>query len=203
MSLQVEIVALRHQLALYHESVRRPRIRPGDRVLWTWPPRHWDRPWELLVFVQLATVVAWQRRRFRGHWTRLSQRQPGRPAVSQEVRRLVRAISIANPRWGAPQILEELRQLGITVAKATVEKYRVRPRRPPSPSWRTLLKTCMWEIVSLDFFPVPTAGFKMLFLLIILAHDRRRILHFNSYRASDRPVDRAAVGGGLPSDCCA
>ena len=110
---------------------------------------------------------------------RLSQKEPGRPAISRELRTLIRDVSIANPHWGAPRIVGELRKLGITVAKSTIEKYRVRPRRPPSPSWRAFLKNHVSEIVALDFFTVPTITFRVLFVLIVLAHDRRRILHFN------------------------
>jgi transposase InsO family protein len=99
--------------------------------------------------------------------------------VSEELRSLIRDISTANPRWGSPRILGELRKLGITVAKSTVEKYRVRPRRPPSPTWRAFLKNHVSEIVALAFFTVPTVTFRVLFVLIVLAHDRRRVLHFN------------------------
>ncbi len=72
----------------------------------------------------------------------------------------------------------ELRKLGIAVAKSTVENYRIRPRRPPSPSWRAFLKAHLSEIVALDFFTAPTVNFRVLFVPIVLAHDRRRILHF-------------------------
>ena len=180
MSLQVEIAALRHQLTVYKRSVRRPRVRPSDRLFWAWLARYWDRWREALVFVQPATVLAWQRKRFRAHWTRLSRPgRPGRPTISQEVRDLIREISAANPRWGSPRMLGELRKLGIPVAKSTVEKYRVRPRRPASPSWRAFLKNHMRELVALDFFTVPTVGFKVLFVLIVFAHDRRKVIHFN------------------------
>lgn len=185
MALQVEIVALRHQLALYHALVRRPRIRPGDRVFWARLARYGDRWREVLVVVQPATVIGWQRKRFRDHWARLGHRQPGRPAVSQELRQLIRDISIANPRWGAPRIVGELRKLGIAVAKATVERYRVRLRGPSSPTWRAFLKNHVSELVALDFFTVPTVTFRVLFVLIVLAHDRRRILHFN---VTDHPT---------------
>jgi len=177
--LQLEIVALRHQVNLYRRSIRRPPIRPGDRILWAWLARHWGRWREVLVFVQPATVLAWQRRRFRDHWARLSRRQPGRPAVSPELRDLIRDLSTANPRWGAPRILGELRKLGIAVAKSTVEKYRLRPRRPPSPSWRAFRKNPLSELVALDFFTVPPVRCTGLFVLIVLAHDRRRSLHCN------------------------
>ena len=92
---------------------------------------------------------------------------------------MIRDISAANPRWGSPRILGELRKLGIPVAKSTVEKYRVRPRRPPSPAWRAFLKNHLPELVALDFFTVPTVGFKVLFVLIVLAHHRRNVVHFN------------------------
>ena len=130
--------------------------------------------------MQPATVLAWQRRRFRDYWARLSRtRRPGRLAIPKEVQALIRGISAANPRWGASRILGEVRKLGIVVAKSTVEKYRVRPRRAPSPAWRTFLKIHATELVTLDFFTVPTVGFKVLFVLMILAHARRKVVHFN------------------------
>ncbi len=88
-------------------------------------------------------------------------------------------MSAANPTWGSPRIVGELRKLGIEVTKATVEKYRMRLSRPPSPSWRTFLGTHAKDLVSLDFFTVATVRFEILFVLVILAHDRRRVRHFN------------------------
>jgi putative transposase len=88
-------------------------------------------------------------------------------------------MSRANPTWGAPRIVGELRKLGIDVAKSTVEKYRVRPRRPSSPIWKTFLKNHVKDLVSLDFLVVPTVTYKVLFVLVILAHDRRQVVHFN------------------------
>jgi transposase InsO family protein len=85
----------------------------------------------------------------------------------------------ANPTWGAPHIVGELRKLGIDVAKSTVEKYRVRPERPSSPTWKTFLKNHVQDLVALDFFVVPTVRHKVLFVLVILAHHRRRVVHFN------------------------
>ena len=88
------------------------------------------------MFVKPETVIAWQRKRFRDHWTRLSRRgKPGRPPIAKEVRNLIRRMSTANPRWGSPRILGELGKLGIEIAKSTVEKYMVRQRKPPSPTW--------------------------------------------------------------------
>ena len=178
-SLQVEIVALRHQLAIYERAIRRPRVNRSDRIFWSWLARHWTRWREVLVFVQPATVLAWQRTRFREHWARLSRKEPGRPAISQGLRALIWDISVANPRWGSPRILGELRKLGIAVAKSTIENYRVHPRKPSSPSWRAFLQNHVTELVALDFFTVPTVGFKVLFVLVVLIHHRRKVIHFN------------------------
>jgi putative transposase len=180
LSLQVEILALRRQLTVYHRSIQRPRVRPADRMLWSWLSRGWPRWREVLVVVQPATVLAWQRKRFREHRARLSRAgRSGRPTIGREVRALIREIAAANPRWGSRRILGEVRKLGIAVAKSTVEKYRIRWRRPASPAWRAFLKHHLTEIAALDFFTVPTVGFKVLFVLIGLAHERRKVVHFN------------------------
>jgi putative transposase len=99
--------------------------------------------------------------------------------LAKEVRDLIRTMWQANPTWGAPRIVGELRTLGIHVAKSTVEKYRLRHRKPPSPTWKTFLHDHIQDVVALDFFVVPTVTFKVLFVLVILAHERRRIVHFN------------------------
>jgi putative transposase len=179
-SLQAEVIALRHQLTVYHRLVRRPQIRPADRILWSWLSRHWARWRDALVFVQPATVIAWQRKRFRDHWRRISQcGKPGRSAISQEIRELIRRMSSANPLWGTPRIVGELAKLGIEVAKSTVDKYRVRPRKPPSPTWKAFLQNHVTDLVSIDFFVVPTIQFKLLFVLVVLAHARRKVIHCN------------------------
>ena len=83
----------------------------------------------------------------------------------------------ANPRWGAPRIHGELLKLGIDVCQATVAKYMGRRRQPPSQTWRTFLRNHVGQIVAADFFVVPTATYRLLFVLVLLAHDRRRIRH--------------------------
>jgi transposase InsO family protein len=88
-------------------------------------------------------------------------------------------MSAANPTWGSPRILGELRKLGLSVAKSTVEKYMIRPRKPRSPSWRSFLANHIRDLVSIDFFVVPSVRFKVLFVLVVLAHHRRWVVHFN------------------------
>lgn len=148
--------------------------------MWSWLSRLWPGWQAALAVVQPRTVIVWQRRRFRDHWRCLSQKgKPGRPAIAKEVQRLIRDMSQANPTWGAPRIVGELCKLGIDVAQSTVEKYRVRPCQPPSPTWKIFLKNHVTELISLDFFVVPTVTYKVLFVLLILAHERRRVVHFN------------------------
>jgi len=179
-SLCLENFALRHQLGIYKRTVDRPRLRSTDRVLWAWLARLWPGWRDALVFVQPHTVIAWQQQRVRNHWRRLSQRgKPGRPTVAQEVRTLIQDMWQANPTWGSPRIVGELHKLGIEMAKSTVETYRVRPRRPSSPTWKTFLQNHVQDLVALDFFVVPTVTHKVLYVLLILAHERRRVVHFN------------------------
>ena len=85
----------------------------------------------------------------------------------------------ANPTWGAPRIHGELLKLGIAIAEATVGHYMVRRRPPPSQTWRTFLTNHIGQLVSVDFFVVPTLTFRVLFVFVVLAHDRRQILHVN------------------------
>jgi putative transposase len=96
-------------------------------------------------------------------------------------------MSAANPGWGSPRIVGELRKLGIDVAKSTVEKYRVRSRKPPSPTWKAFLNNYVRDLVAIDFFVVPTVRNKVLFVLVVLAHQRRRVVHFN---VTERPTAR-------------
>jgi putative transposase len=84
-----------------------------------------------------------------------------------------------NPSWGAPRIHGELRKLGIDIGESSVGKYMVRYRRPPSQTWRTFLDNHFTQLVSIDFFTVPTIRFQVFYVFLVMAHDRRRILHFN------------------------
>ena len=203
LSLRVENVALRHQLAIYQRTVRRPTIRPEDRILWSWLSRCWARWRDVLIFVQPETVLAWQRRRFRDHWARRSRAgTPGRPQISKEIRELIRTISSANSLWGTPRIVGELGKLGIKVAKSTVDKYRVRSRKAPSPNWKAFLKNHVNDLVSIDFFIVPTIRFKLLYRLDCPGTFTAEGVALQHYRESDRRVDCPADRGSLSLGQC-
>ncbi len=179
-ALQAEILALRHQLLVLQRSRRgyKLRLSSADRVLWVWLSRLWTEWRSALIIVKPETVIAWQRQGFRLYWRWKSRHSEGRPSVSREVRDLIRRMSLANPRWGAPCIHGELSKLGIQVSQATVAKYMDRHRKPPSQNWRTFLNNYMQTLVSADFFVVPTITFRLLFVFVILSHDRRRPIHF-------------------------
>ena len=177
-ALHLEVLALRHQLEVLQRSQpRRLRLVHADRWLWTWLSRVWTAWRTALVIVKPETVMAWHRRGFRFVWTWKSRRRTSRPTAPADLRALIRTMSQTNPLWGAPRIHGELLKLGMDVSQATVAKYMVRRRQPPSQTWRTFLGNHIGQVMAADFFVVPTATCRLLFVLVILAHERRRVVH--------------------------
>jgi transposase InsO family protein len=177
-ALQLEILVLRHQLHVLQRSRRRRvRLTQADRLLWVCLSRIWTEWRSAIVIVRPETVIAWHRHAFRRFWTWKSRHRIGRPAMPSDIRVLIRTMSQANPLWGAPRIHGELLKVGIDVSQASVAKYLVRHRRPPSQSWRTFLANHVHQIMAADFFMVPTATGRLLFVLVMLAHHRRRVVH--------------------------
>ena len=84
-----------------------------------------------------------------------------------------------NPLWGAPRIHGELLKLGIDVGETSVGKYMVRRPKPPPQTWRIFLENHLKTTVSVDFFTVPTIRFQVLYVFVVLAHERRRMIHVN------------------------
>jgi putative transposase len=178
--LALENLALRQQLTVYKRTAKRPKLRTSDRLFWASLSWVWTGWRTALIIVAPETVLRWQRRRFRLYWTKLSGRAPaGRPPVSPEIRALVSRMAAANPLWGAPRLHGELLKLGIHVAERTVSRLIPKRRTPPSQTWRTFLTNHVRDLVSIDFFTVPTAHLRVLFVLVVLAHHRRRVVHFN------------------------
>jgi putative transposase len=179
--LWAEILALRHQIAVLQRTTsKRPRLRPIDRLMWVLLSRVWPNWRRAMLIVTPATIVRWHRRAFAAYWRWNSRpRRVGRPAVAADIRALIRQMHQANPFWGAPRIHGELQKLGIDVAQATVAKYLGRRDGPASQSWRTFLANHVSQLASIDFFTVPTATFRVLFVFVVLSHDRRRIVHVN------------------------
>ena len=179
-ALQLEIIALRHQLGVLQRSVKRPKLNRFDRFLWAW-------------FVSLERMALSSAHRQTGHRHRVAPQGispvfgPGKFAaahagdrqLSEEIRKLIRKMSRDNPLWGAPRIHRELLKLGIDVSATSVSKHMVHRRNPPSQTWRTFLENHVKTTVSIDFFTVPTIRFQVLYVFLGSAHDRRRIVHFN------------------------
>ena len=173
----LENVALRQQLAIVSRKVPHPQLRRSDRLFGVLLAHAW-RDWRTaLMVVQPDTVLRWHSQWFRRRWPlRSKQTCPGRPSISAAIRALVDTRRTANPLWGAPRIPGELGKLGIDVSERTISRLLRRRRRPPSQTWRTLTNH-VTSLVSMDFVTVPTLTGRVLFVLVLLTHHRRRIVH--------------------------
>ncbi len=173
---------MRQQLAMVADGDRkRLSFRRSERIFWVWLYRLWPACLQTLKIFKPDTLVRWHQKGFRLYWTWKSRRRwGGRPATDPDVRELIRTMSRNNVGWGAPRIHGELQMLGIPVSESTVAKYMVRHRNPPSQTWRTFLDNHVTDLVSVDFFTVSTATFRVLYVLIVLRHERREIVHFNA-----------------------
>ena len=188
--LAIENLAMRQQLAILRGKVKRPRLRQRDRIFWAILSRIWANWRSVLLIVQPDTVVRWHRQGFKIFWRWKSRAKRGRPSIEKEIRAMIRRMTRENPLWGTPRIQSELALLGYVVAASTIDKYRIRPRKPPSQTWRTFLDNHAKDIVAVDFFTVPTVMFRILFCFIVLRHDRRMVVHFN---ATSHPAARWAA----------
>ena len=178
--LLLENLALRQQLAVLTAKRPRPRMRTADRFFWVVLRRVWPRWKEVVVLVQPDTVVRWHRDGFRRYWRLKSRaKDPGRPSTKAEIRALIRRMAAENPTWGAPRIHGELLMLGIEVSERTVSRYML--KRPADPEarqrWRTFLRNHREVLAAMDFFTVPTATFRVLYVFFVIHHARRTILH--------------------------
>jgi transposase InsO family protein len=177
--LALEVLALRHQLMVLQRQAPRPKLHRSDRYLWllllkVWP--NWRTP--LMIF-QPETLIGWQRAGFRMFWRWKSRHRRGRPGKDTELIQLIRRMWRANPTWGSPRIRDELAKLGLTASTATIRKYRPKSRDKPAQGWRTFLRNHASSIDAMDFFVVPTATFQLLYVLVVMNHERRKIIHFN------------------------
>jgi len=179
--LLLENLALKQQVTMLRQSVKRPCATPTDKLFWIFFSRHIDGWREMLLGLHPDTVVRWHRQGFRLYWRWKSRGlKPGRPAIDTALRELIRDMQASNIGWGAPRIHGELFKLGIEVSQATVSKYMLRSKKPPSQTWRAFLNNHADCLAAMDFFTVPTARFRVLYVFIVLSHDRRQVVHFNA-----------------------
>jgi putative transposase len=178
--LLLENLLLRQQLQVALRNQRRPRLRTRDKLFWLLVhrlQRNWRRH---LLLVRPETVLRWHRQGWRLFWRWRSGRSLGRPRLKPEVRTLIATMARENPHWGTERIRGELLKLGIAVSARSIRRHRRRgPAGPPSQSWRTFLANHTRAIWAADLFVVQTLTFQTLYVLFLISHDRRRLLHFN------------------------
>jgi len=182
-SLILENLALRQQLAVLKRRRPRPHLHAVDKLFWVAVHRFWPRWKQSLIVVTPETVVRWHRVGFRMHWRLISRvrRSVGRKPTPKEVRELILRMVLENPTWGAPRIHGELLMLGFDVSERTISRWMKRAPRDPEPAkrWLAFLHNHREAIAAMDFFTVPTITFSVIYCFFVIAHNRRRILHFN------------------------
>ena len=176
--LLLENLALRQQIHVLRRSVRKPRLRATDRFFWTVLRRFWSGWSNVLLLVSPQTVVGWHRRGYRLFWRWRSRSPGGRPRVDHNLTELIRRMWNCNPTWGSRRIQAEIAKLGLHASDSTIRKYRPKHRRS-SQTWSSFLRNHADAIAAMDFFIVPTVTFRLLYVLVVMAHERRRIIHFN------------------------
>lgn len=180
LELTIENLALRQQVAVLKAKRPRPRLSVLDRAFWVALRHVWLEWAGALIIVKPETVVRWHRAGFRAYW-RWKSRQGGRPTIDLEIRELIRRIASENVTWGAPRVHAELQKLGFEVSERTVSRYM--PKRPAEPDaikrWKIFLRNHREVIAAMDFFTVPSITFRMFYVLFVIHHSRRQVLHLN------------------------
>jgi hypothetical protein len=182
------IIALQQQLEVYQrqQGGKRLQLTDEDRRFWVMLRRRWSGWREALVIVKPETVVAWHRTLGRW-WQRRRPRPPGRPPLPEQVQALIRRMASENPLWGQERIAGELGKLGLEVSPRSVAKYLGhRAPGPPSVGWMAFLKAHGGHIWACDWLRVKTLTFRTLYVFVVLAHARRRVVHFH---ITDQPSD--------------
>ncbi len=198
--LALENLALRHQITVLNRQAHKPRLQGTDRLFWVVLKGCWLNWRAALILFQPETVIGWQRAGFSIFWRWKSRRRSGRPGKDPELIQLIRRMWAVNPTWGSPRIRDELAKLGLEASTATIRKYRPKSRRPPSQGWRTFLRNHAGAIAAMDFFLVPTVTFRLLYVLIVITHERRKVIHFNISEAPTAEWTAQQVVNTFPYD---
>jgi transposase InsO family protein len=179
--LEAENAVLRHQLIVLRRRLHgRVRLTNHDRWFFIQLYRWFPSILKVLTIIRPETLVRWHRAGFRCYWRWKSCPLGGRPQIETKLRVLIRRMSVENPLWGAPRIHGELLKLGFEVAQSSVGKYMVKRRGPPSQGWRTFLRNHAPDIAAMDLFVVPTIGFDLLYVFVIVRLDRRELIWINA-----------------------
>ena len=157
----------------------RVRLTKNDRLLFVELYRWFPSILKSITIIRPETLVRWHRAGFRSYWRWKSRSRGGRPQIKMDLRALILRMSRENPLWGAPRIHGELLKLGFDIAQSTVAKYMIKRRGPPSQGWRTFLRNHAPDIAAMDLFVVRTIGFDLLYALVIVGLDRRKLIWIN------------------------
>ncbi len=191
--LEAENAALRYQLTVLQRKVRgRVQFTNSDRLFFVLLYRWFASVLKAMTIIRPETLVRWHRDGFRRYWRWKSRSVGGRPQIEADLRALIRRMSIENRLWGAPHIHGELLKLGFVVAQSSVAKYMARKDDPPGQSWGTFLRNQAPHIAAMDLFVVPTIGFNLLYVLVIVRLARRELVWDQYDSASNGRMDRAA-----------
>ena len=176
----MENIFLRKQLEILNRSKKRLRVTKRDRIFFSLSNKllfNWK---DNLIILKPETVIKWHRKGFKLIWKMKSKHKGGRGRVDVETRKLIIQFAMDNVYWGIPRIHGEIQKLGYNISQTTVFRYLQKFKRSrPTQNWTTFLSNHSKEIISLDFFSVPTINFKILHVLIIIEHQRRKVIHFN------------------------
>jgi hypothetical protein len=177
-SLELEVIALRHQLAVLRRTKKGPPlITPTDRFIWSWLYRVYPQAVQWVRIAKPDTVIKWHRRGFLFYWRYRSRRGRLPYKVKGELRRLIFQMYNENAGWGAGRIHGELQKLGYKITKRTIAKYLKKFPARPTPGWRIFLQNHMQDAAAIDMFVVISMSFRLLYAMIIIGLDRRKILH--------------------------
>ena len=175
---ELEIVVLRHELAVLRRQTRRPRLTTTDRVFLTAASRLLPRSSWRSFLLTPATLLRWHRRLVARRWT--YEGRSGRPPIGGEIRELVLRLARENPRWGYQRIAGELNGLGIVVSATTVGKILRQAGLGPAGercglSWRAFLRAQAASMLAVDFFTVETVSLQRLYVLFFIELGSRRV----------------------------
>jgi len=180
-SLELEVIALRHQLSVLQRRRKfAPLIFPADRFIWCWLYRAFPQSIQWMRLVKPETVIEWHRSGFLFYWRCRCNRSHAPWKVKGQLRRLIIQMYNDNAGWGAGRIQGELLKLGYKVSKPTVAKYLARYPLTPTPGWRVFLRNHMHDAAAIDMFVVISMSFRLLYAMIIIRLDRRKILHVST-----------------------
>jgi len=178
--LEAEIATLRQQLIVLQRKVHgRVEFTNSDRLVFIQLYRWFPSVLKVITIIRPETLVRWHRAGFRRYWRWKSRNLGGRPQISADLRALIRRMSVENLLWGAPRIHGELLKLGFSVAQSTVAKYMAKKGDPAGQRWSTFLRNHALHIAAMDLFVVPTIGFNLLYVLVIVRLARRELVWLN------------------------